>query len=65
MCRGERRRRVLKDALEDGFAGFQDFSFAVELGLDLRLLLLELPLTLFLAALAFFLVLPSLPLDSA
>jgi hypothetical protein len=63
MCRGERRRRVLKDAVEDGFAGLQDFGFAVALGLDLRLLLLELPLALIFPALAFLLVLRSLSLE--
>ena len=63
LYRGERRRRVLKDALEDGFAGFQNFGFAVALRLDLGLLLVKLPLALLLAALAFFLVLRPLPLE--
>ncbi len=37
LCGGEDCRGALKDAVEGGFAGFQDFGFAVALGLDRRL----------------------------
>jgi hypothetical protein len=45
---GKHRRGVFKDAVEGGFAGFRYLSSAVALGLDLRLLLLELLLALLL-----------------
>jgi hypothetical protein len=56
-------RGVLKDLVEGGLAAFDDFGSAIMLGLNLRLLTLELLFALLLPALALFLVLRSLPLE--
>jgi hypothetical protein len=62
---GEHRRGVLKDAVEGGFTGFQYLGSAVALGLDLRLLTLELLFAFLLLALPLFLMLRSALLEFA